>query len=231
MKKFFAVVFALALVVSLAACNAKEAVQDTVRDALEGADATSNMPAAQAASDAGTPADGAAMESLIDWMRTGTFSYDFTLTTEYQGQKTESTGSMAMDDGNYAMTSEQVVDGQQVKSRVLILDGEVYVIDDASMLIMKVGTAGPEITGGLPTDFSEITLVGTGEGEVNGRTLPYEEYTAEGANVKYYMDGDMVYAIESEYEGAWSLMIISNATNTVPAGAFDMPEGYMEMTL
>ena len=171
------------------------------------------------------------MESLIDWMRGGTFSYDFTLTSEYEGQRTEGSGSMAMNGGNMAMTMEQTVEGATTKSRILILEGVTYIIDDASKLIMKVGVAGPEFTGGVPTDYGDIKLAGAGESEVNGRTLPYEEYTAEGVNVKYYMDGGAVYAIESEYEGAYSLMIITNASNTAPAGAFELPEGYMEMAL
>lgn len=236
MKKILACIFAFALMLSLAACGAKEAVQDAVRDVLDetSAPAGSSEPAAStpaAPSSEAAPAGGAAMESLIDWMRGGTFSYDFTLTSEYEGQRTEGSGSMAMDGGNMAMAMEQTVEGATTQSRILILEGETYIIDDASKLIMKMGAASPEFTGGVPTDYGDIELVGTGEGEVNGRTLPYEEYTAEGVSVKYYMDGGAVYAIESNYEGAYSLMIITNASGTVPAGAFDMPEGYMEMAL
>lgn len=235
MKKALAILVALILVLSFAACGAQEAAQDDTRSALDDSNALSNSaPSTQATADSSdaAPVDGgAAMESLIDWMMGGTFSYDFTLYSEYEGTVSEGSGFVAMAGGNMAMTTEQTTDGVTSKARVLILDGATYIIDDASKLIMKMANAGPEITGGMATSYEDMTVVGSGTGEVNGKTLPYEEYLAEGVQVKYYMDGGMVYAIESTYEGAYSLMIISNASNTVPAGTFDLPEGYMEMEI
>lgn len=240
MKKVFAIVLAVLLVFALMACGAKDAVQDAVRDVLDDSStpssspATTSTPAAPDTSSSETGAgtgDGAAMESLIDWMMGGTFSYDFTLYSEYDGMVSEGKGSVAMSGGNYAMTSEQTTDGVTSKARILVLDDVTYIIDDESKLIMKMSGGGLDLTGGMPTDYEEMVETGSGEGEVNGRTLPYTEYTVEGVVVRYYMDGGMVYATESTYEGSYSLMIITNATNTVPAGAFDLPEGYMEMEI
>ena len=240
MKKLFALISALLLLSTLAACGAKEAVQDAVRDVLDdsGTQASSSTvaastPAAEgpSSSQAEGASGGAAMESLIDWMRGGTFSYDFTLYSEYEGVVSEGSGSVAMSGGNFAMTSEQTSEGVTSKARILILDDVTYIIDDASKLIMKMSGSALDMTGGMPTDYEEMVETGSGEGEVNGRTLPYTEYTVEGVAVRYYMDGGMVYATESTYEGAYSLMIISGASNTVPAGAFELPEGYMEMEM
>jgi hypothetical protein len=68
-------------------------------------------------------------------------------------------------------------------------------------------------------------------GEINGQTLPYEEYAENctGAVVRYYLDGGQVYGIETNDEGYKTVMIITNPSNSVPAGAFDLPEGYTEM--
>lgn len=239
MKKVFAILCTLALTLSLAACGAKEAVQDVVRDVLDDSNTQSGStaPTSQAAADssesvpAGDGATGAAMESLIDWMMGGIFSYDFTLYSEYEGAVSEGSGSVAMSGGNFAMTSEQTSEGVTSKVRILVLDDVTYIIDDASKLIMKMSGSALDMTGGIPTDYEEMVAVGSGTGEVNGKTLPYEEYTVEGVSTKYYMDGGMVYAIESTYEGSYTLMIISNASNSVPAGAFDLPEGYMEMEI
>jgi hypothetical protein len=170
------------------------------------------------------------MDSLIKWMMDGTFSYDFSMTSEGNGEKSESSGSMATDGNNLAMTSEMTVEGQAVKSRIIIKDGTTYIIDDASKLIMTA-QGGMNPTEGMMTDYSGIAKTGEGTGEIDGKTLPYEEYTESetGATVRYYIDGGQVYGIESAYEGYKTVMIITNAKNSVPSGAFDLPEGYTQM--
>jgi hypothetical protein len=45
------------------------------------------------------------------------------------------------------------------------------------------------------------------------------------------MDGGEVYGIETEAEGYTTMMIITNAKSSVPAGAFDLPEGYTEISM
>lgn len=234
MKRLIALFVSL-LMLALVGCGGNDDAPTAASQAevaeVEAAASTADSSALPPSQAEGETAPGAAMESLIDWMMGGTFSYDFALTSEYEGQTTESTGSVAMDGNNYAIVSETMVEGVAVKSRIVVLDDVTYIIDDASRLVMEMANTGPEMTGGMPTDYEDMASTGSGQGEVNGRTLPYEEYTVDGVNVKYYMDGGMVYAIESVYEGAYTLMIISNARNTVPAGAFDIPDDYMTMSV
>lgn len=241
MKKTLALGFALALALALAACGAKGAVQDAVRDMLDdsgAAGATSGaesgatpapQPPAGSSPAASAGGGGAAMESLLDWMAGGTFSYDYTMRSEYEGAVTESAGSVAVAGDSFAMTSESTSGGVTSKARVMVLEGVTYIIDDASRLIMKMSGGGLSMTGGIPIDYGDMVPVGGGTGEVNGRTLPYEEYTVDGVSAKYYMDGGAVYAIESTYEGAYSLMVITGAMGAVPPGAFDLPKGYAEL--
>jgi len=190
-------------------------------------------PAAPEEESAAGTGDGQAMASLIEWMMGGTFSYDYETTTVGPDGTTSGTGSMAMDGGKMAVTSQMTIEGQATTSKIIILDGATYVVDDASKLILKMSNAGAEVTGGMMTDYSNIEKIGEGEGEIGGKTLPYEEYkeAQTGATVKYYLDGGQVYGIVSEYEGYVSTMIISNPSNSVPAGAFDLPSGYTEMEI
>ena len=224
MKKLVALVLALLLVLPMAGCSlVKDLVESKVKDAISdviddiGDTIDDNMP-------------GDTGGSLLDWMVDGTFSYDFTVTSEYDGMSSESAGSVAYDHGNMAISNEQEVDGAMVKSRIIILDGTMYVIDDTNQMIINMGKASRELTGLIAVDYEDMTLIGSGEGEVNGRTLPYDEYEVDGITTRFYMDGGQVYAIESTLteENAWSLMIISNASNKVPEGVFDLPEGYTE---
>jgi hypothetical protein len=248
MRKLIPFVLVTILAFTLAACsdsgdnggNSSDMPVQTDNTPQSAPDApvqTDNTP--QAAPDAPTPTEstaqepadgGQAMDSLIQWMIGGTFSYDFTQTSEGPEGKTESKGSMAMDGKNMAITTEMTVEGQQVKSRVIIKDGVTYIVDDANKFIMKV-SGDMNATEGMMTDYSGIALIGSGTGEIDGKTLPYEEYAESemGATVRYYLDGGQVYGIESEYEGYKTVMIITNTSKIVPPGAFDLPEGYTEM--
>jgi hypothetical protein len=195
-------------------------------------DPVESTPPSEPAQSTGTP-EGQAMASLIGWMMDGTFSYDFTMTSEGPEGTTEGSGSMAMDGGNMAISMEMTVEGQAVQSKVIILDGVTYIVMDAEKMIMKMENAGAEMTAGMMTDYTGITKTGDGTGEIGGKTLPYEEYTESetGSVVRYYLDGGQVYGIESEYEGYKTVMIITNASVSVPAGVFDLPEGYTERSV
>jgi hypothetical protein len=233
MKKALLIVLALVLVIgTMAGCGTKDNTTPSGGTSTPSGDgggsSTTTPSASQDENDSGGNAQ--AMDSLIQWMMGGTYSYDYTMTSEGPEGKTESSGSMAMDGENLAMTSEMTVEGQAVKSRVIIKDGTTYIIDDASKFIMTA-PGGMNPTEGMMTDYSGIAKTGDGTGEIGGKTLPYEEYTESetGATVKYYLDGGQVYGIESQYEGYKTVMIIANAKNSVPAGAFDLPEGYTQM--
>jgi hypothetical protein len=255
MKKIIALALTLVLALSLAACGggtsatnppagSAPATQETTAPPVENTTPESPPPAKTADNDSTTPpADntpgsdneaqepsGKAMDSLIAWMMDGTFSYDYTLTSEGPDGKTEGSGSMAMDGDNIAAASEMTVEGQTVKARVIIKDGTTYIVDDVNKFIMTA-PSGMDATQGMMTDYSGIAKIGEGTGEIGGKTLPYEEYAESetGATIRYYLDGGQVYGIESEYEGYKTVMIISNPKNSAPAGAFDLPEGYTQM--
>jgi len=169
------------------------------------------------------------VESLLDWMKGGKFSYDFTMTNTYEGESSTSSGSFAIDGDNFAIATETTTGGITSKARIVQKDGAMYLIEETSKIIMKMpATQGLGMA--IPTEYESMEVINTGTGEVDGKTLPYEEFDVDGFKSKYYMEKGQVYAIESEGEGATSLMIIKNAKNSVPAGAFDIPtEGYTQL--
>jgi hypothetical protein len=247
MKRLSLVILALALGFSLAACGAEETVQDAVRDAISGESASTDADSgtkdteepepkpepepseSEQPSESGGIPEGQAMASLIGWMMDGTFSYDFTIKTEGPDGNTEGSGSMAMDGDDMAMTMEMTVEGQAVKSRTIKKGDTMYVVDDVNRMIMQMPVE-MNMTEGMMTDYSGIVKTGEGTGEIDGKTLPYEEYAESetGATVRYYLEGGQVYGLESDYEGYKSVMIIANPSNRAPAGAFDLPEGYTD---
>ncbi|MDR1066540.1 MAG: hypothetical protein LBL35_03765 [Clostridiales bacterium] len=168
-------------------------------------------------------------ESLIQWMIDGSFSYDFVMTAEALGQKVESIGSMAANDGDALIITEVNAMGQRIKSKIIVKDDVTYIIDDANKLITKASNLSAEVANGMIADYSGLKLVNSGAGEIDGKTLPYEEYEMNGSTVKFYLENGQVYGMESEIAGHKTVTIITNPSNKVPDGAFDLPAGYKEM--
>ena len=236
MKRIFVFLLVVVLVFALAACGGGGSDSD-VSEPIVPLDIPALLDEEEPALDDDGPADGAGpdlLDTLICWMIGGTFSYDFESTVTGGGETIEQVGTMAVDGSNFAIASEMSVAGEKVKSKIISKDGKMYVIDDENrMVIIMSGMSGlGDMLEGTMTDYSGIEEVGSGMGEIGGKTLPYVEYRESelGSIVKYYMDGGQVYGIESEFEGYKSVLIITNASNKVPAGAFDIPSGYTEMT-
>lgn len=224
----------LAIVVALssAACSGAPTSQGSNTPSSQpssGGETPSISKPSQATDTAEIPS-GQAMTSLIKWMMDGTFSFDYTLTSEGPDGKTEGSGSMAVDGENLAMQQEMMVEGQHIKSRVIKKGDKMYMIDDENKYVMEI-SAEMNPTEGMMTDYGGITKTGEGTGEIDGRILPFEDYTESdtGAVVRYYLDGGNVYGIESDYEGYKTVMIIKNASNSVPSDTFDVPSDYTQM--
>ena len=236
MKKILIIALALLMALSLAACGDGGSSSD---DSNSNGDATMSSDNDDSSSQDGTTNSGSetgqAAAPLINWMIDSKFSCDYDLIAEGPDGRIEGSGSMAIDGDKVATSMEMTVAGLLVKSRTIKLGDNLYIIDDVNKFIMEMSglnsLESAEATGGMMGDYSGIKPTGSGTGEINGRTLPYEEYAeAElGASVKYFLDGGDVYGIVSEYEGYKITMIIRNAKNSAPAVAFELPTGYSSM--
>jgi hypothetical protein len=242
MKKITILVLIAALLLALVACGGADdttappvddgntATEPSTSDGGDNGGEASGEPGGDDGGETGIP-DGDAMAALISWMKDGTFSYDFTMTSKGPDGEMSASGSMAMDGDKMAMTQEFEMDGAVMTSRIVQKDDKTYIIDDANKMILVMAGANDEAMDGVVTDYTAMTKTGEGEGTVDGKTLPYEEYTQEGATVRYYMEDGEVYAIETESDGTTTVMVISNASSSVPSGAFDLPTGYAEMAM
>ena len=159
-----------------------------------------------------------------DWMMGSKYYMRYTALIVSGREASIMKGVVAMDGKQIATATEGKQDGKDFKAR-MISDGEkVYVIDDASKMIIS----GSMNMAQAVEDFSQVTKTGEGVGTINGRELPYEEYREEGSGgtTRVYQKDGGLYAIES-FEGRnRSIMIIEQLSNTIPAGIFDMPSGY-----
>jgi hypothetical protein len=211
-----------------------DAAGDGLTDADgDSADSPGTSDGADASGSTGTAGGlgaGTALGSLIDWMKDGTYTYDFKTTTEGDGYTSETTGTMTADGSALAVKS--TANGET--SRVIIQDDKLVIVMDSQKLAMTMGTGAEAAAMGV-LDYSKIEYVGSGTGEVDGRTLPYEEYVVrdDGGGlgdipVKYYMDGGSVCAIESEAMGYKTVTTITNASNSVNRELFEIPADYTQ---
>ena len=234
MKKLsiFALIFVLAISL-LTACGGNKEKADEHEGTQTEQDAHENEGNVEVDAEEEAEAESQAKETLINWMRTSKYSFDYTTTSLFEGEETTTSGSMAMDGDKVAISTEMTVEGVDIKQRLIIDKDNTYIIDDVNELITKVSGVNAETTGGALTDYSAIGYVGKGEGDIDGKTLPYQEYVDRltGASIKYFLEDGQVYGYESEYDGYKSITLVTNAENSVSSGIFTLPTNYEERTM
>ncbi len=226
MKKFFILILTLILVLSLVSCGS------------DGKNATAGETAQTPGTSPTDPATGKPLDVVknffTDLMGGESFSYDFIMITESEDDSHKMTGSVAVEGENMSMQANVEEGGDVFPIRFMIVDGTMYLVDEANKLIMemKVGEGMDSGFGeGLILDYEPKPKTGEGVGEINGRNLPYEEFTDEesGEKVRFYLDGNKVYGMESN-EGDFTIqLVIENPQKNVPKDAFLLPEDYDRM--
>jgi len=165
---------------------------------------------------------------LQDWIREGTYSYEYEVSTVSESSSMEATGKIAVQGAKMSIeTNIEIQNGISSKSNILIDGDETYMIDHEGKMLYKMGNMGFEIPSGIVVDASGLQKAGEGQGEFEGANLSYEDFEAVGVKMRFYYDGADAVAIVSEMQGYLTTLKIKNASNTVPSGSFDIPEGYL----
>lgn len=210
MRKGLIVFFALMLMFSFVACGEENSDGGNSGDVVGSGASANSEPSG----------------NLVDWMKAGTFYVEYTATMDMDGDSMQMEGTLAYEDEKAAITANMEIMGQQAKTRALMKDKIVYMFNDTNKSYMEIPVDDSAAGNSGIQDYGSMKKIGTGEGEVNGKTLPYEEYSTEGGTVRFYLDGGKVAAMETTVQGISTLMVITKASNKVPEGCFDFPEGY-----
>jgi hypothetical protein len=163
---------------------------------------------------------------FINSMATGSFYFDFELYTDDGSE--EGTGSIALDGDKIAMVVSAEESGVMMTMGIIVKDGKTYIVAvDEEMVMVTDGEEFDLTEEFVDLDYSGVVFEGTGEGEINGRTLPYEEYSEDGSDiVRFYLDDGTIYAIETTDDYGTTTMIIENFTTDVDADYFEIPEDF-----
>lgn len=246
MKRFFALLLALVMCLSLAACGGGDNNKPSPSDNTPPA-SSQQTPGSGSKTDASSstpdpdPASGenhSTVEELSGWLatKTGRFYSQFTdgrMYMEYETQESGTTVTVISATNGEKIYSESKMDGQSMG--VSIIDGQdMYLIDHNSKVIIKtpIQATGQEVLALMleEEDVDPADLV-TGTREVEGKTYDTEEWIVEGGKSVLCFDGDQLAYIIAEYEGMESMMKVNKVSAQVDDSLFELPEGYQMMSM
>ncbi len=244
MKRIFALLLALVMCLSLAACGGGDddktpSSSDTPPASSQQTPSSSSKPDAPSSTlDPASGEDIPTPEELNGWLatKTGKFYSQFTGGRMYMEYETEQEGmtmtviSATSGDKTY---SETQMDGQSMG--VSIIDGEdMYVIDHASKMIMKMSlqASGQEMMDTMleEEDVDPANLV-TGTREIDGKSYDTEEWVVGDGKSILCFDGDQLAYMIGEYEGIEMVIKVIKVSDQVDDSLFTLPEDYQMMSM
>jgi hypothetical protein len=181
------------------------------------------------------PAAGASTQSFVDSLKSGSYSFDYSATVSLEGNSVSSTGIIAKKGEIGAFKSNTVIAGKTVELRIIINKKTMTTVDDAAKTATEQKFEAPEGTGPdafATSDFSKLVSIGTGEEEVNGKLLQYDEYELPATALKFYSENGQIVAIKTSSENPETglerslIMEISNITSTPDSALFEVPSDY-----
>ena len=220
MKKIAAILCAVIMALSLAACGSNSA-QQAAKSA--GQSTSSSQPKAEGKA-AGQ--DNLLSDCYVSIMKSSRFMirYKSTFTTEGETMDAEITTAT---DGK---TVDTIMKAKSMNTHTIFKDNALYMLNDASKTYSKMNTSVNSSETGL-TDTEGLTYIGKGTGTVNGKNLPYEEYKSGDETMRFFLDGKNLYAIVSKTKEEEMVMTVLELTGKIPAGMLSIPAGYKEGTV
>jgi hypothetical protein len=169
-----------------------------------------------------------AVENMVNMVSDGEFLLEFTMTAD---SNASGSGLFAMKNGKSKMLLTTEIEGQPTVINAIISDGKTYIIDDNSKSYLVLGEViEMDFAPITDVDFKNTVKVGEGEGEVNGKILPFEEYENDGEKVKFHIDGDSIYALEVMDGDIKTFIIFDKISDDVSDDLFNLPDDYSEIT-
>ena len=248
MKKLFALLFALVMVLSLAACGGGDDEKTPSND-NKTPSSSQQQPQNTPAPDPGTnkpdkpdetpvPDEDGDPIDLSGYLgtKTGKFYSQFADGRMYMEYEMEMEGQ--------TMTMISATDGDRTYSEtrmggtsmgVSIMIGEdMYTIDHASKMVIKMSLgADTQTIAGAVLEESDVDMgdYKTGTREIDGKTYDTEEWIVEGASSIMCFDGDDLAYMIGAFEGEEMIMKIVEVSDDVDDSLFEIPDDYTVMEM
>lgn len=216
MKKALIMIFTVLLVFSLASCGGKSTPQNTASSSAK-------------SSNEGSGQKKLLSNSYADIMKSGKFLIRYKTTIVDESGKTDAEITTAVNGKNVAA----IIKTNGLTTHTIFKDNVLYFLDDANKTYSKMnaGQNGQSSKTGNFDDTEGLRYIGSGTSSVSGRTLPYEEYSANNdITLRFFMDGKKLYAITSKSENSQTEMVVLELIGNIPAGMISIPADYKEST-
>lgn len=219
MKKFTTVMMALILTVGVfAGCSGKSTTTSTGNSGSQTSDSKSQPMS----------------KSYVDLMKSGKYVMHYKITVVSNGQSTDIDTTMAINGEQIAATTTTA----GVKAHMIIKEKTFYLIDDTNKTYMKFSSdTNSALSGSFKSveddklNTAGIVYTGSGKDTINGKELNYEEYKTEDGTIRYYLDGNKLYAIVAKSGENTMTMLVEELSDKVDASMFEIPSGYTEMKI
>lgn len=230
MNKKFILIFTVVFIFLLAFCGCGSAPKSAESSSEQSSGGRGNVVSSSVqSSKTGSNQANLLSAGYANIMRSGKFLMRYKATITDEGKKVEAEITTAVDGKNLAT----IVKAKELSNHTVLKDNVFYLLDDNSKTYFKMnaGQNKPSSQTGNFDNTTDLKYVGNGTGAVNGKTLPYEEYTTgDGTTLRFFMDGKNLYAITSKTKDEQSEMIILELSGKIPDGIISVPAEYKQST-
>lgn len=226
MKKLLAIILALVLCASFAACGKK--AEEPAAGAEPAAEPQPEQTAAPAAGAYTTGDYTKAFAADMAELAKGPFRMVMKTAVEYEGTASDVDMTVYVD-GENKMAMDMMLDGQSM--RIVYKDGDGYILFDSEKTAMKTGAVDADDALDSVTDVTDDAqdadaVYHGGTEDIDGKSYVWEEI--EGSDTKMYFEqgtGALRY-IKSVSDGQESTTEITAYDNNVDAAVFEIPADY-----
>ena len=248
MKKLFALLFALVMVLSLAACGGGDDEKTPSND-NKTPSSSQQQPQNTPAPDPGTnkpdkpdetpvPDEDGDPIDLSGYLgtKTGKFYSQFAdgrMYMEYEMEMEGQTMTMISATDGDRTYSETRMGGTSMGVSIMI-GKDMYTIDHASKMVIKMSLgADTQTIAGAVLEESDVDMgdYKTGTREIDGKTYDTEEWIVEGASSIMCFDGDDLAYMIGAFEGEEMIMKIVEVSDDVDNSLFEIPDDYTVMEM
>ena len=191
---------------------------------------TDNNSAGNSSDDSGVAGN------LFDWTKAGTYYYETETTSTYGDSVSYYRDVHAKEGEDFASVSVKMEADGTVTSQIHTFkkDDKIIVINDLEKTYAEMPPEMLALTETVQDAFGDMTKLNEGTGEINGKTLSYEEYDNNGITTRFFFEKDQIYGYISELDVGGdkivTVSVITKQSTRIPDELFEIPTGYTEMT-
>ncbi|NLJ31955.1 MAG: hypothetical protein GX424_10205 [Clostridiales bacterium] len=228
MKKAMIILCSAVMALSIAACGTgtqQTTVSSQTPSSQSGASASSAKSGETSSSNASLLSAG-----FVDIMKSEKYLMRYK-TSVSMGDETFSAEVTTATDGK---TFAAIMKSEEINTHTIIKGSTLYMLDDTNKTYSKMSLGSAENTMGelmgteKAIDTEGLNFVSKGTGKVNGKTLPYEEYSTGDETLRFFMDGQKLYAITTKTKELELTLVILELSNEVPEDMLSVPSSYKE---